>query len=126
MRVLIVDDHEVIRRGLRTVLGLRKTVEICGEAADGKEAVDKARELKPDLVILDINMPGMDGFAALKELKAFLPGAAILFFSMHGNANTIKQAMAVGAQGFVSKDQHSSVLLKAIDAIALGETFFPS
>jgi DNA-binding NarL/FixJ family response regulator len=124
--VLIADDHEAIRKGVRTILRSRKDLEICGEASNGSEAVRMAAELSPDLIILDLTMPVMGGFAAAKELRQLLPEIPILFYSMHDGRQLIKEAKQAGARGFVSKSRISDTLLDAVDAVVVRNgTFFP-
>jgi DNA-binding NarL/FixJ family response regulator len=125
--VLIADDHEAIRKGVRTILRSREDVEICGEASNGSEAISLAVELNPDLIILDLTMPVMGGFAAAKELRQLRPDIPILFYSMHEGSQLIKEAKQAGARGFVSKSRISETLLDALDAVAIGRgTFFPN
>jgi two-component system, NarL family, response regulator NreC len=126
MRVLIVDDHEAMRTGLRVALESRLGVEVCGEAADGLEGLQKTLELVPDLVILDVTMPNVDGFTAAKEISRYLPSVPILFLSMHDGPSIVNSARTAGVSGFVAKSQPISVLLKAVDAIAHKQTFFPN
>ena len=126
MRVLIVDDHEALRAGVRAALQTRPGVEVCGEATNGREALDKARELRPDLVILDITMPVLDGFSAAREISKQLPGVAILLLTMHESPNMVHVAKSSGACGYVGKSQGLATLLKAIDAVAHKQTYFPN
>jgi DNA-binding NarL/FixJ family response regulator len=107
-------------------LASRKDLEVCGEAANGKEAVEKACELKPDLVILDITMPVLDGFAAAKRIRKLLPDIPILFLSMHDAQQWIEEAKAIGVQGFVSKNDIAGVLLTAVDIVLQKQSFFPA
>jgi DNA-binding NarL/FixJ family response regulator len=124
--VLIADDHEAIRKGVRTILQTRADVEICGEASNGNEAVQLAIQTKPALIILDLTMPVMGGFAAAKELRQLLPEIPILFYSMHDGTQLIKEAKQAGVRGFVSKSRISDTLLDAVDAIAVRHgTYFP-
>ena len=123
MRVLIADDHEVVRKGVCNILESRLNVEAAIEAANGKEAVEKARELNPDLVILDVAMPVLDGFSAAERIKKALPSVPILMFSMHDEV--IQASKLVQAQGFVTKSEDASVLLDAVEALLRGENFFP-
>jgi DNA-binding NarL/FixJ family response regulator len=124
--VLIADDHEAIRKGVRTILRSRQDVEICGEASNGSEAIRMAVDLNPDLIILDLTMPVMGGFAAAKELRRLLPAIPILFYSMHEGTQLMKEAKQAGARGFVSKDRISDTLLDALDAVVVRNgTFFP-
>lgn len=125
MKILIVDDHEASRAGVRTVLESRG-LEVCGEAADGREALAKALQLRPDLVILDITMPVLDGFTAAREISKRLPGVGILLLSMHESASMVNVAKSSGARGYVAKSEGIARLLKAVDAIAHNETFFPN
>ena len=125
MRILIVDDHEAVRAGVRVILSSREGLEVCGEAANGREAVAKARQLMPDLVILDVTMPVLDGFSAAREIHKLLPNVAILLLSMHESPNMLNIARSSGAQGYVAKSEGAAVLLRAVDAVAHSKTFFP-
>jgi two-component system response regulator NreC len=125
LRVLVADDHEVVRAGVCKLLEGSPDIEVCGQASDGQQAVDQARELKPDLIILDITMPTLSGLAAAKEIRKILPDVPILFLSMHDARPLMETAKAVGAQGFVGKNQVRAVLLKAVDALAHQKTFWP-
>jgi two-component system, NarL family, response regulator NreC len=124
VRILIADDHEIVRKGVATVLSVRRDLEICGEAADGEEAVRKAEELRPDLVILDLTMPGLNGISAAEKIKKILPGVPILILSMHEGASLLETFRRMGVQGYVPKTQASEKLLDAVDALANGNTYF--
>ena len=126
MRILIVDDHEAVRKGVRAILRSRPDLEVCGEAINGEDAIAKAEELKPDLIILDITMPILDGFGAAKEIRNRLADVPILFYSMNEGRALMESAKAIGANGLVTKSASGGVLLKAIGALANNETFFPS
>ena len=126
LRILIADDHEVVTRGVAAILSARKEIQVINDAFNGKEAVHKAREANPDLIILDVTMPVLDGFAAARQIKRFLPNVPILFLSMHNGTEVIRQAKAAGAQGYVKKEQAGSTLLKAIDTLSRNKTFFPT
>lgn len=125
LRVLIVDDHESVRLGVRAILGIRSDVEVCGEAENGLEAIDKAQSLAPDVVILDVTMPILDGFNAAREINKVAPGAAILLLSMHESPNLINVAKSSGAQGYIAKSEGGAAILRALDALAQHKTFFP-
>jgi two-component system nitrate/nitrite response regulator NarL len=125
LRILIVDDHEALRAGVRTVLEARG-LEVCGEAANGLEALEKVAQLRPDLVILDITMPVLDGFTAAREIHKRLPGVGILLLSMHESASMVNVAKSSGASGYVAKSEGIARLLRAVDAIANNKTFFPN
>lgn len=125
MRVLVADDHEVVRAGVCKLLEGRPDLQVCGQAADGQQAIDQARELRPDLIILDITMPVMSGLAAAKEIRKILPDVPILFLSMHDARLLMETAKAVGAQGFIGKSEVSAVLLKAVEALSQHQSFWP-
>ena len=125
MRCLLVDDHESVRMGVTAILSSRANIEVCGEAANGEEAVEKARELKPDLIIMDVNMPVLDGIHSAKEIRTFLPDVPILFFSMHDGVYLVHEAKMAGGQGFVNKTDARATLLDAVDALVKKQTYFP-
>jgi two-component system, NarL family, sensor kinase len=125
-RILIADDHEVMRRGVRGLIESHSEWAVCGEAVEGTEAVEKTRELKPDLVILDINMPGLTGLAAAQQIRRENPGAKILFFSVHESAQTVREVRNVGGQGYVAKSRAGHDLVDAVRSVLDGKTFFPS
>ena len=126
MRILIADDHEVVTRGVAAILHARKDIDVFDEAPNGEEAVARARELKPDMIILDISMPVLNGFAAATQIRRFLPDVPILFLSTHNSRQVVEQAKVVGAQGFVSKQEAGDRLLEAVDALSQNLTFFPN
>ena len=123
LRVLVADDHEMVRVGLCAMLESRQ-IEVCAQAKNGEEAVDKSRQLSPDLIILDISMPVLGGIEAAQQIRVFLPDVPILFFSAHNTSELIAIAKSVGAQGFVTKDQVAERLLEAVDALRDKKTFF--
>lgn len=124
MKVLIADDHEAVRKGVCAILNSRKDIEICWEAENGKEAVDKAFANRPDLIILDITMPVFSGFEAAREIRKKMPDVQILILSMHESNQLIQEAKKIGVQGYVTKTQVGGTLLSAIDSLLRGETFF--
>jgi DNA-binding NarL/FixJ family response regulator len=126
VRILIVDDHEAVRKGVRAILRSQPNLEVCGEAINGKEAIAKAEELKPDLIILDITMPVLDGFGAAKEIRRRSADVPILFYSMNEGRALMESAKAIGANGFVTKSAPGSLLLKAVGALSKKEMFFPA
>jgi two-component system, NarL family, response regulator DegU len=126
MRILIADDHEAVRKGVCAILTSRGDIEICAEAVDGQQAIEMAVKMKPDLVILDINMPVLGGFATALEIKRLLPGIPILFFTMHDGAKFVAEAKKAGVQGFVAKEKAGQVLLDAVDALRRNEQYFPA
>jgi two-component system NarL family sensor kinase len=125
-RILIADDHEVMRRGVRGLLESHDEWAVCGEAFEGKEAVVKSRELRPDLIIMDINMPGLTGIAAAQQIRRENPSAKILFFSVHESAQTVREVVNAGAQGYVAKSRAGHDLVDAVRNVLDGGTFFPT
>jgi DNA-binding NarL/FixJ family response regulator len=125
LRILVADDHESVRRGVCVILGTRGDIEVCGEACNGQEAIDKAQELKPDLVILDITMPVLSGIDAAEEIRRTLPHVPILFLSMHQGRQIIAEAKSIGVRGYVRKSDAAATLLNAVDALLRNERFFP-
>ncbi len=117
VRILIVDDHELVRRGVRSILVTRPEWEICGEAADGSDAIEKARELKPDVVLLDITMPLMNGLDAARIIRRDVPQAKVIILSQYEGAEMRARALEAGAQAYVSKSDASRQLLIAIDSL---------
>ncbi len=125
MRILIGDDHEVVRKGVCAILASRNELEVCGEASNGEEAVQKALALNPDIIILDVSMPALDGFSAAKKIRHVLPKTPILMLSMHTGPEMVRISRMVGVQGFITKAEVSGVLLRAVDVLLSGGTFFP-
>ena len=125
LRILIADDHELYRRGVRSLLAGRNDCQVCGEAENGQEAVEKTRELKPDLVILDITMPVLNGLEAARQIKAFSPDTLILILSMHSTKEYMEEVNTIGARGYIEKGRTGDALTKAIDAILEGRTSAP-
>jgi two-component system response regulator NreC len=125
VKILLADDNEIMRKLIRSVLNTRTDIRVCGDASNGKEAVEKTGELKPDLVILDLSMPP-GGRQIAKQIGDVLPEARILWLSAYDGAGLTKHAQLVGVRGFVRKDQANTSLLKAIDALLSGQTFFPA
>lgn len=113
-RILLVDDHEVVRRGVKLLLQNQPGWEICGEAQDGKEAINQVLNLKPDLVILDLSMPVMGGLEAAREIRRISPDTKILIFTMHDSPRLASEVKRAGADGFVSKTALSAELQKTI------------
>jgi DNA-binding NarL/FixJ family response regulator len=114
IKVLLVDDRAVVRRGLQMRLDLEPDIEIVGQADSGQEAVSLARQLAPDIVVMDVEMPGMDGITATRELCALSPRAAVVVLSIHDDADTRARAQEAGAAAFVEKQSGADRLLNAI------------
>lgn len=123
LRILIVDDHEVVRRGIRTLLEARPEWEVCGEAATGRQAIEHARKLCPDLVLLDVSMPDMDGLEAIPLILDACPGARILVLTMHDSGEIATRALAAGASGLVLKSDAVRDLVMAVQAMQNGKPF---
>lgn len=125
-RILLVDDHAILRSGLRLLLDSQPDFEVVGEAENGVEAVKQATVLQPDVLLLDLNMPHMDGLAAIKALKEEVPAVRILVLTMHEDANSLQQAIQSGAAGYVLKKAVDTELLLAIRAVLRGEMYIHS
>jgi DNA-binding NarL/FixJ family response regulator len=123
LRVLIADDYDAVRVGLCTILR-SVGMDVCAQAKNGEEAVEKSIQCRPDLIILDISMPGLGGIEAARQIRTFLPDVPILFFTMHNTPQVLAIAQSVGAQGFVTKDQMATKLVEAVDALLHKQTFF--
>ena len=124
MRILVADDHEVIRRGVRALLSAGRDCEICGEAVDGQDAVEKAHQLHPDLIIMDVSMPNLNGLEATRMIRRSLPDTQILILTQHDSQEIMRQAFNAGARGFVVKSSVAHDLLNAVEAAQRGESFF--
>lgn len=124
-RILIADDHEVMRRGLRGLIESHQEWAVCGEAVEGDEAVRKSAELNPDLVIMDVNMPGLSGIDAAVKIKKDNAGTRILFFTVHDSQQVLEEIVGVGAQGYVAKSRAGQDLVEAVRTVLDGRTFFP-
>ena len=125
-RILIADDHELMRRGLRGLLESHDEWAVCGEAVEGSEAVRKSTELKPDLVIMDVNLPGLSGIEAAQQIRIEREAAKILFFTVHDSDEIIREIIEVGALGYVAKSRASQDLIEAVRRVLGGQTFFPN
>lgn len=121
--VILVDDHDVVRTGLRSFLNTQADVKVVGEARNGEEAVQSACELKPDLVIMDITMPGMDGLEATRQLKARNPECLVLALTVHEDKQYFMEMLAAGASGYITKQAAADDLVAAIRAVAAGQVY---
>ena len=123
IRVLVVDDHEVARRGIRSVLSRDASLDVVWEAADGEEAVKRAAELHPAVILLDITLPGISGIQAARKILVVSPDSRIIFLSQHDSVQIARDAMSAGAQGYVVKSDAGLDLLNAIQAVHQGRDF---
>ena len=124
IRLLLVDDHPVVREGLGYCLAAQANLEIAGDASNGKEAVRKARKLLPDVILMDIEMPQMNGLVVTELLRKELPQIKVLILSMHKSADYVLRIVRSGARGCLFKDASPTELVKAIETVYAGETFF--
>ena len=124
LRILIADDHEVARRGIRSLLESHPGWEVCAEAKDGRDAVELATSMKPDLVLLDIGMPNLNGLEAARQILTTSPNVAILILTMHDSDNVIREVLRAGARGFLLKSDAGRDLVAAVEALESQKTFF--
>lgn len=121
----MADDQEAVRKRVCLTLTARSDFEVCGEAVNGKEAVEKAAALNPDLVILDITMPLMNGLDAARAIHSFSPNMPILILSAHKSKQLVEEARRIGVRGYVTKEEAVQHLILAADAVLQKQTFFP-
>jgi DNA-binding NarL/FixJ family response regulator len=126
LRILIVDDHEIVRRGLKALLESRTGWVVCGEAATGREAVALAEQHRPDIVIMDIKMPGLNGLEATRQIRKILPKTEIVVLSLHYSDQLVREIVETGARAYVLKSDSGRDLLTAVEALANKRTFFTS
>jgi DNA-binding NarL/FixJ family response regulator len=124
-RVLIVDDQEAIRNALRGLLSAQSSFQTCGEAHDGREAVQMAVELDPEVILMDISMPGLDGLEATRRIRKILPRTEILIFSQHESLQAVSAAKSAGARGFLAKSDAVQHLVPALETVCQHIPFFP-
>jgi DNA-binding NarL/FixJ family response regulator len=126
LRILIADDHEVARKGIRSILENHEGWEVCGEAKDGREAVECASTLKPDVLLLDIGMPNLNGLDAARQILVISPEARILILTVHDSEQMVREVLAAGARGFLLKSDAGRDLVAAVEALQRRQTFFTS
>lgn len=124
LRILIADDHELARSGIRALLETHAGWEVCGEAKDGRETVELALSLRPDIVLLDIGMPNLNGLEAARQILTSTPEVAILILTMHDSDNVVREVLRAGARRYLLKSDAGRDLVAAVEALQLQRTFF--
>jgi two-component system nitrate/nitrite response regulator NarL len=124
IKILLVDDHPVVRKGLHSCLANRENLKIVGEACNGTEAIQKVKELDPDVVLMDINMPGMDGLQVTEALRKDSPRTRVLVLSVHDTRDYVMRIVKAGARGYVLKDTPPEELVRAIETVNAGDAYF--
>jgi two-component system, NarL family, response regulator NreC len=124
IRVLLADDHKLIRAGLRLVVDQQADLSVVGEADDGRQAVEMAKSLKPDVVVMDIGMPNLNGIEAARQIMEIRPDAAVVMLSMHSDEGYVLRALGAGARAYLLKDSATTDLVQAIHAVVEGKSFF--
>ena len=122
-RILLADDHAVVRQGFKMLLGAQPDMEIVGEASNGREAVEAAETLRPDVVVMDVAMPELNGIEATRRLAASAPHARVIALSMHKDSVYVREILRAGARGYLLKDSGAEDLVSAIRAVARGESY---
>jgi DNA-binding NarL/FixJ family response regulator len=122
-RILLADDHAVVRQGFKMILGAQSDMEIVGEAANGREAVELAEQIRPDIVVMDVAMPELNGIEATRRLAGSLPHTRVLALSMHKDSVYVREILRAGARGYLLKDSGAEDLVRAIRAVAGGESW---
>lgn len=124
IRILLADDHALMRRGIRDLLETDSELEVAGEASDGREAVRMAEKLKPDVMIIDLAMPELNGLDAIRQIRRDVPDVELLVFSMHDSEELIREVFAAGARGYVLKNDVALYLVEAVKSLARHKPFF--
>jgi DNA-binding NarL/FixJ family response regulator len=126
LRILLVDDHDVFRRGLRSLVETQVGWEVCGEATTGREAVEKVRKLRPDVVVMDITLPNLNGLEATRRIRKAAPETQVFIVTVHESEEVLAQALRAGAHGCMVKSDAGRDLVRGIEALAQGKPFFTS
>ena len=124
VRILVVDDHDIIRRGLKQLLTSRPGWEVCGEAKTGQEAVALAKQLQPDIVVMDVSMPELDGLEAARKINKLFPKMGILILTLHFSDQLVRDIVAAGARAYILKSDAARDLVVGVEALANQQTFF--
>ena len=126
VRIIIADDHDIVRHGLRQLLDSQPGWEVCGEARDGRAAVELAGRLRPDVAVLDIAMPELNGLEATRKIRAASPGTEVLVFTMHEAEDLVREVFAAGARGYLLKSDAVRSIVAAVEAVVAHQPFFTS
>jgi DNA-binding NarL/FixJ family response regulator len=126
LRILIADDHDIVRRGVRDIVSSHPGWEVCGEASDGREALAIGLREKPDVVILDVSLPLLNGIGVTRQLRQALPKTEVLLFTMHDDEETVTSGLAVGARGYLHKTDSDQHLVAAVSALGAHRPYFSS
>jgi DNA-binding NarL/FixJ family response regulator len=126
LRILVADDHEIVRRGLKNVLSARPGWTVCAEAATGREAIALAAQYRPDIVVMDISMPGLNGLEATRKIRKMLPKAGVVVLSLHYSDQLVREVVDAGARAYILKSDANRELLAAIEALATRRSYFTS
>jgi DNA-binding NarL/FixJ family response regulator len=123
LRILVADDHELVRRGILGILRAQTGWKVAGEAANGRQAVEKAKKLRPDVIILDIGMPNFDGLEATRQIREVAPKTEILILTMHESKQMVRRVLEAGARGYVLKSDLATHLVKAVNVVSKGKFY---
>ncbi len=123
LRLIIAEDHETVREGLKLIIESQDDMEVCGEAGDGREAIRLAEELQPDIVLMDVSMPGLNGLLATAKLKRMMPDVKILTLTRHTDEAYLQELLQAGVSGYVLKQSASTELIRAIHSVAAGDKY---
>jgi len=123
VRILVVDDFDTFRQFVVEVLGKRLELQVVGEASDGLEALQKAVELRPDLILLDISLPSLNGIEVARQMRSLVPESKIIFLTQESSSDVMQEALSLGARGYVTKNMVLTDLLAAVETVLLGRTF---
>lgn len=123
IRLMLVDDHEIVRTGLKSFLDAQESLQVIAEASSGREAIERSRQLHPDVIVMDITMPEMDGLEATRKLKAILPECNVLALTIHEDKEYLFEMLAAGASGYITKQAAAAELVEAIRCVASGNVY---
>jgi DNA-binding NarL/FixJ family response regulator len=126
VRILVADDHEIVRQGLRALLEAQPGWQVVAEAVDGREALDKAKRLRPDVVVLDVSMPNLNGLEATRQIRKALPETEVLILTMHDSEQLVREVLEAGARGYVLKSDAGRELVTAVESVRKSKPYFTS